>query len=128
VNETILWPVNGKSDIGMTGTTILTFSGASYHTFHVMLSLQQTLLDFLPNDLKISDGSKVIKLLPFVLIIIQLAVSFGRAVRKISFSSHGLSFHSRYVANINFLTNAVGVVEKGYNKASAITLPLRGLY
>lgn len=61
---------------------------------------------------------KAIHLLPVALIVGQLIVSLRRAFRQISFSSHGLSFHSRYVANLNFMTNAVGVIENGYSKVT----------
>ncbi|KAI1670823.1 cytochrome P450 monooxygenase [Pyrenophora tritici-repentis] len=56
------------------------------------------------------------KFIPAVLFLCQLLVSSARALRKISFVSYGISFHSRYAANVNFMTNAVGVIGNGYDK------------
>jgi ent-kaurene oxidase len=81
-----------------------------------MLSFQQSFWCLLPSNSRDADVSDVIQLLPVILIVAQIVVSLGRALRKISFSGYGLSFHSRYAANISFLTNAVGVIGKGYNK------------
>lgn len=83
-----------------------------------MLVFQGGFWQFLQNGSKDFVISEAIQLLPVVLIVGQLIVSLRRALRQISFSSYGLSFHSRYVANINFMTNAVGVIGNGYNKVN----------
>lgn len=59
-----------------------------------------------------------IQFLPAILVLGQLLVSSSRALRKISFASYGLSFHSRYAANVNFMTDPVGLIGNGYNKVS----------
>jgi hypothetical protein len=80
-----------------------------------MLSLE----DFhrlLPVNWQDGSFSLTVQLLPWILILSQLLVSLRRILRKISFSSYGLSLHSRWFANISFMTNAVGVIAQGYNK------------
>lgn len=72
----------------------------------------QTLL----TDPPVSSSCAYFTLLPAILVLGQLLVSSARALRKISFASYGLSFHSRYVANVNFMTNANGVIGSGYKK------------
>jgi len=71
---------------------------------------------FLQNRSTDSALPQAIQLLSVILIVGQLIVSFWRAFRQIPFASYGLSFHSRYVANIMFMTNAVGVIGDGYKE------------
>lgn len=83
-----------------------------------MLVFQEGLWQFLPVSRKDFTVPEAGRLLLVALILGQLTVSLRRTLRQISFSGYGLSFHSRYVANVNFMTNAVGVIGKGYNKVS----------
>jgi hypothetical protein len=53
-----------------------------------------------------------------VLVLVQLLVSSARSLQKIPFASYGLSFHSRYAANLSFMTNAVSIIGNGYDKVT----------
>ena len=81
-----------------------------------MSVFQEGFWQLLETGLKDCTVSKVVHLLPLFLIVGQLIISLRRAFRQIKFSSYGLSFHSRFIANISFMTNAIGVIENGYNK------------
>ena len=81
-----------------------------------MLVFQEYLWQFFQNVSKDSTALKALQLLPLMLIVGQLILSCSRSFQQITFSSYGLSFHSRYLANINFMTNAVGVIQNGYAK------------
>lgn len=81
-----------------------------------MLVFPEGFWHFLQNGPKDSAVPQAIQLLPVVLIVGQLIVSLRRTFQQIPFVSYGLSFHSRYVANIKFMTNAVGVIGNGYNE------------
>lgn len=65
-----------------------------------------------------SAVTKGVQLLLVLALVGQIIVSLERALCQVSFASYGLSFHSRYLANIAFTTNAVGVIEKGYKQVS----------
>ena len=68
--------------------------------------------------------------LPTVILLVfgQVLVSSVRALRKIPFVSYGLSFHSRYVANITFMTNAVRVIGNGYDMVAPQTSRIYWLF
>jgi hypothetical protein len=77
----------------------------------------------LPRDTPLLSYFLYVSLLPVVIALVfgQLLVSSARALRKISFVTYGLSFHSRYAANIHFTTNAVRVIGNGYDEVAAQT-------
>lgn len=83
-----------------------------------MVVFQEAFWNYLENGFKDASTSHMFQLLPIVLIVGQVIVSLRRAFRQIPFSSYGLSFHFRYIANINFMTNAIGVIGNGYNRCT----------
>ena len=90
-----------------------------------MLALQEGFRELLQKGPESSAIPLATQLLSAVLILGQLIISLRRALRQTSFSSYGLSFHSRYIANINFMTNALGVIGNGYSKVKALDLSQR---
>lgn len=91
-------------------------SESDLYSITVMLVFREGFWQFLQNSSKGSAVSQAAQFLSVILIVGQLIVSLRRALRQISFPSYGLSFHSRYVANVSFMTNAIGVIEDGYSK------------